>query len=49
MAAPVGVAHLTGTAISHPSVFEILSHEGFATALKPAVAHIVKVNSRLML
>ncbi|CAL8094143.1 unnamed protein product [Orchesella dallaii] len=37
-------AHLTGTADStKPSVFEILSHEGFANALKPAAFHIIKV------
>ncbi|ODN03666.1 Peroxisome assembly protein 12 [Orchesella cincta] len=37
-------AHLTGTAdSSKPSVFEILSHQGFAKALKPAAFHIIKV------
>lgn len=41
----VAGAHLTGTRdTSRPSVFEILSHEGFASALKPAVFHIIKVN-----
>lgn len=41
----VAGAHLTGTRDTiRPSVFEILSHEGFASALKPAVFHVIKVS-----
>lgn len=42
--AGVSGAHLTGTTeTSRPTVFEILSQDGFANALKPAAAHVVKV------